>query len=293
VLATSIETAASSRRRRAVAVAVVGALILVVGARQLPAYDDYLGAMTKAEKIELETQSRLQTLTKNPAADQKARDSVAKSITTDVLPPWVAVRNEVARLRLPRTEHAIAAQLVQYMDLRADGWKLAAEAYRTGDLRLVKESRDKAVAALAVQARMNNRPAPRQAPDDALDAAIAAQQAAVTWQNIAQQAVQADANGVAAYNDGVRQFRARKISTTQMAQIVETQVIPPMREAHEAVAAFTPPPALKEPHDRLEAYGRLRIEAWTLRAQGLRKESADLMNQAANKDKEAAALTKK
>jgi rhomboid protease GluP len=293
LLAGGIDEPASRKWRRAAGVAVAGVLLVIVAARQLPAYNDWVGTVTKADRIERETIARLQKILQNPATDQKARDAVAKSITNEVLPPWVQVRNEIARLSLPPEEHKRAALLVQYMDLRAEAWTLSAEAYRTGDLRLVKESRDKTQAAFAVQARMNGGRAPAQPKDDALDGAIAAQQAAIAWQKQVQQMAAADEKAAAAYNAGVKKVRARTISQLQFAQLVESQVIPQARQAHDAATTFeATTPEIKEQQQRLTEYTRLRLESWTLRAQALRKDSIDLMHEADRKQAEATAAAK-
>ena len=283
VLAGHIEEPASRKQARAGALAVVGTLLVVVAARQLPVYDDWRGAMTKVERVERNTLTQLQSLEKETLPDQKARDKVAKGIT-DQLPAWIAMRNEFARLRLPKAEHAIATQQVQYMDLRAQAWQLWAEQIRTDDLRLLKQSRDKTNAALAIQARMVGRQAPV-VKDDGLDTAI-------TWQETTQRMAQADAKATSAYNEGLKRLRANAITQVQLADIIEKQVIPPAREASDAVATLPETEQTTAQKQRLGRYAQLRVESWTLRAKALRENSLPLMQEANRKQEEAMAVAK-
>jgi membrane associated rhomboid family serine protease len=283
VLAGHIEEPASRKHARGAALAFVGAALVVFAARQLPVFDDWSGARAKTERVERNTLTQLQSLEKEALPDQKTRDRVAKAIT-EQLPPWIAMRNELARLRLPKAEHAVAAQQVQYMDLRAEAWQLWAEQIRTDDLRLLKESRDKTNAALTIQARMVGRPVPV-FKDDGLNTAI-------TWQETTQRMAQADNKATAAYNDGLKRLRANKITPVQFADIIEKQVIPPAREAADAMSSLPETEQTKAQKQRLARYAQLRVESWTLRAKALRENSPALMQEANRKQEQATAATR-
>jgi len=203
---------------------------------------------------------------------------------------WIATRQKIARLRLPKAEHEMASRVVRSMDLQAEGWRLYADAYRTGDLRLVKESRDKLLVAAAIK---TGRPQPAIPKDDPLDALIAQQQALVVRQQALQHMAAADQQATTAYNDAVKQLRANKITPGQMGQIIETKVIPPARDGYETVSRLTAGAEQQAEQQALTEYMRLRLESWTLRAQGAHADSVDLFRAADKKQAEAEAAMRR
>jgi hypothetical protein len=176
------------------------------------------------------------------------------------------------------------------MDLQGEGWQLFANAYRTGNLQLVKESRDKMLAATAIK---TGRPQPAVPKDDPLDALIAKQQALVVRQQALQHMAALDRQAASAYKDAVKRLRAGKITPGQMGTILETTVIPPAREGYEAVSALTADAEQQAEQQALTEYMRLRLESWTLRAQGAHADSVDLFRAADKKQAEAAAAMRR
>jgi rhomboid protease GluP len=160
MLAGDIEEPAARRRRRAAIVAILGGILIVAAARQIPVFDDWLGTAARLERVEKDTDTRLAALPRVAVNDETGRKQIATTITSQVLPPWIAMRDELARLRLPDAEHDVIVQRVQYMDLWTEALRLRAEGYRTGDVRLLQQGREKTLAAMAVKARLEGREPP-------------------------------------------------------------------------------------------------------------------------------------
>jgi rhomboid protease GluP len=284
-LAGPVDDRAARKVRRAAVTALAGTVLIAGATRQLPAFDDFLGTLNKYDRVEPMVWSRFEKLDAEPKPDQKTRDAAATAIANDVVSPWTTLRNEIARMRLPAKEHGVATQLVRYMDLQAEAWRLIAQYYRTNDLRLVKASRDKNREATVVKARLDGRAPAVAAKDDGLDAAIA-------WQAAMQRMSEADQKANAAYNDGVTRLRANRISAEAFAQIIESQVLPAAREAAAAVSVSPPTPAQQDQQRRVADYARLRVEAWELSARAIRENSPALAQQAKEKQAAAAAAVK-
>jgi len=288
-LALPLDELSSRKQRRAAAVAAAGIVLVIIAARQLPRYDDWLGAIAMLNRVENESVARFNALLKDTRTDQKVRDEAAKAFTEQTLAKWTATRQQIARLRLPKAEHEIASRFVRSMDLQGEGWRLYADAYRTGDLQLVKESRDKLLEATAIKTGR-----PQAIPkNDPLDALIAKQQALVARQQVLQHMAAADQQAATAYNDAVKLLRAGKITPGQLGQIIETKVIPPAREGYEAVSKLTADAEQQAKQQALTDYMRLRLESWTLRAQGARADSVDLFRAADKKQAEAQAAMRR
>jgi hypothetical protein len=88
-------------------------------------------------------------------------------------------------------------------------------------------------------------------------------------------------------------LRAGRITPGQMGTIIETTVIPKAREGYEAVSTLTAPAEQQQQQQALTEYMRLRLESWTLRAQGAHADSVDLFRAADKKQAEAEAAMRR
>ncbi len=78
----------------------------------------------------------------------------ADKIEHDILGPWKAERERLAKLAVPERQKAARQRLLDYMDLRTEGWQLIATGARTNDaakLRLGNEKHAAAAKLLATQ----------------------------------------------------------------------------------------------------------------------------------------------
>ena len=68
-------------------------------------------------------------------------------IAEKLLPPWVAERDKLATLRVVPAQEPHLTRFLEYMSLRAEGWRLIAAGLRSNDKRLVDQGTAKQVAA--------------------------------------------------------------------------------------------------------------------------------------------------
>jgi rhomboid family protein len=68
-------------------------------------------------------------------------------IEDKLLPPWLAEREKLAALRVVPPQEPHVKRFLEYMSLRADGWRLIADGLRSNDKRLVDQGSAKQAAA--------------------------------------------------------------------------------------------------------------------------------------------------
>lgn len=64
-------------------------------------------------------------------------------VEKDLLPPWNAARDRLAKLRFSEAQQPVANAMLEYMRLRAESWSLAVTALRTNDRGLLSAFNDK------------------------------------------------------------------------------------------------------------------------------------------------------
>jgi rhomboid protease GluP len=274
------------------AVAAVGLAAVVAIAARVPAIDDLLAGLNALATLERQsTQTLNEGLGKVQSSQMSDADFVSL-IETQVLPPWQQRRATLSAFRLPAREREIVARLVSYMDLRADAWRLMAAAFRTGDLTLMRESREKHREAEGVAAALASRTGVKKpavsmpdAADRELDEAILLQQTMAGVQKL-------EASLKATFNEHLASMKANRISPTQFADVVERQVLLPWTREYERLNTMRTPPALQPEITRVTTYMSLQAEAWTLLVRGLKTNSATLLEAASRKTAEAAAFAR-
>lgn len=65
-------------------------------------------------------------------------EGLATLIEGQLLPPWLAERDALAKLQVVPAQEPVLKKFLEYMALRADGWRLTAEGLRSGDRRLLE-----------------------------------------------------------------------------------------------------------------------------------------------------------
>jgi hypothetical protein len=79
---------------------------------------------------------------------QMTPEQVADLVDRQLLLTWESERRRLAKIRVPVGQQSESATLVEYMSLRADGWRLAARGMRTNDIALERQGNLKHAAAL-------------------------------------------------------------------------------------------------------------------------------------------------
>ena len=74
----------------------------------------------------------------------------ADVVERQVLPPWRTVQTSVATLSGGDDRADVVVKIQTYMALRAEGWRLLAQAVRTGDAGMMKKASETQIAALAI-----------------------------------------------------------------------------------------------------------------------------------------------
>jgi hypothetical protein len=93
-------------------------------------------------------QARLYNQAVRDFRSQKAGpDAFALVIEQQMLPPWAAEREQLANLQVVTEQEPQAKRLLEYMSLRAEGWRLMAAGLRANDKSLVERGNAKQLAA--------------------------------------------------------------------------------------------------------------------------------------------------
>jgi hypothetical protein len=129
-----------SRARLGALVGAAGVALLVLAASRLPVYDDWVGALRTLGELERRSWSGVTQAMQRVATRRMRGEAFADFVGQAVVAPWREYRAHVAALRLPPYESSLAALMVSYMDHRATGWRLHAEAVRREDLSLMEAS---------------------------------------------------------------------------------------------------------------------------------------------------------
>ena len=142
-LAQPFSASQDSRRARSAAVLLAGLALSAACAWKIPVVDNL-----DAELKHLSTVEDSTVKTFNDALDQVKADRMAAPAFDDIvgkqlLPPWNAEKASLQKLRLSGPQKALAARLVQYMSLRAEGWSLTAQGFRESDSSLIQQANEK------------------------------------------------------------------------------------------------------------------------------------------------------
>lgn len=66
-------------------------------------------------------------------------DELATLIEQQLLPPWLAEQDALANVHVVPEQEALLKKFVEYMSLRAEGWRLTSKGLRSGDRRLLEQ----------------------------------------------------------------------------------------------------------------------------------------------------------
>jgi membrane associated rhomboid family serine protease len=91
------------------------------------------------------------------------------------------------------------------------------------------------------------------------------------------------------FNDSIGKLQAGRLNPAEFDNIVQTQLLPPWNGALQSLRKLRVSGEQKELVTRLTNYMSLRAEAWSLAAQGVREQDANLIQQANLKQEAAAA----
>jgi membrane associated rhomboid family serine protease len=106
--------------------------------------------ITRIGDLEKE-QARLYNQAVKDFRSQKAGpDTFALVIEQKMLPPWKAERERLANLRVVASQEPQVNRILEYMSLRADGWRLMAAGLRANDKSLIEQGNAKQVAAMTL-----------------------------------------------------------------------------------------------------------------------------------------------
>jgi hypothetical protein len=104
----------------------------------------------KISDIERE-QAQLYTRAVEDYRAKRIREAeLATLIEQQMLPPWLAEREALAKVQVVPAQEPVLKKFLEYMSLRADGWRLTAKGLRAGDRRLLEQGNAKQKAAKAL-----------------------------------------------------------------------------------------------------------------------------------------------
>jgi hypothetical protein len=115
-----------------------------------PRVDEVTAALARvgeAEKAAQTTSNGALAKLRSRAIDGR---QFADVVERQVLPPWRTVQTSVATLSGGDDRADVVVKIQTYMALRAEGWRLLAQAVRTGDAGMMKKASETQIAALAI-----------------------------------------------------------------------------------------------------------------------------------------------
>jgi rhomboid protease GluP len=131
-------TSHSSRLARAGLVLVAGVALAAGVETRLPVVDDLEAEVHRLDILETRTFKDYNEALRKVKADQITTDAFYDIVHKEILPPWNAKRDQLAKLRLaPGPQQDLAARLAKYMSLRSQGWELIAKGIQSENRALV------------------------------------------------------------------------------------------------------------------------------------------------------------
>jgi len=117
----------------------LGVALIVVPITALPKPDDYLAEFQRFAAMEDKAIDLFNTSNKQWRADQLTDQQYTDVIEKQILPPWHAEREAVAKLNVPSDFAPRRRLLLDYLSDREDGWHLTIDGIRTHDNDKVKQ----------------------------------------------------------------------------------------------------------------------------------------------------------
>jgi hypothetical protein len=162
------------------------------------------------------------------------------------------------------------------MSLRAEAWRLSAEAIRTNDGALAQNANLKQEAALvALEAAFPNTMAAAQ-----IAKVRSAQAAANTFTTEMKNVAAVDATSTRLLNDSLAELKTGKISREQSADRIETQVLLPWNAERDRLSKLRAPDTQEAVMKKMVDYMKLKGEAWRLTAEAIRSNDDVLLGKA-------------
>ncbi|MDX1944689.1 MAG: rhomboid family intramembrane serine protease [Pirellulaceae bacterium] len=129
-------TLAAGRQRwlRNGLVAVLGVAITAGGLAAIPAPADVDGALRRFGPVEEQVLRRQSELLQKEQAGTLTIDELIRAIETELLPPWIAARQEFEKLQnVPRRLQPLVAAYLQYLRAREEYWRTQLDLVRSQD----------------------------------------------------------------------------------------------------------------------------------------------------------------
>jgi rhomboid protease GluP len=148
------------RQPRGLAVAVAGAALVFVCVLRMPVVDDWRSDLNRLIALDTNNQRLYSDGMRKVQMHQMSTDAFAALIDKQMLPPWNAERDNLSKLKLSAQQRGFAAQLVEYMSLRAEAWSLMEDGVSHTDPAAVRRSFQTQAAADAALQKINAQLAP-------------------------------------------------------------------------------------------------------------------------------------
>ena len=153
-------TLESGRRRwlRNAALLAVGVLMVGGSLKAMPAGpDDIQGELQRFSDVERQAIEAFNALGRKVNANEIDAQAFAASVEKDVIAPWHEAHERFRSMkRVPQSKQSLVAQLLQYMQLREDSFRLAVEAAREDSGDKLAQFQEKQTAAEALLKTLND-----------------------------------------------------------------------------------------------------------------------------------------
>jgi rhomboid protease GluP len=137
----------AARMRRALIVALCGAVLLVGAATRLPVVDDLNTELTQFETLETSLFEQYNDAATKLERKELTTGQFADLVDTKLVPPFRDELAKMSRMHFADRQRDVVSKIRSYVSLRADGWAMIAEGVRKGDDSIISAGRRKSEAA--------------------------------------------------------------------------------------------------------------------------------------------------
>jgi rhomboid protease GluP len=142
-LVLSIPLTVSNRRKRVLRNAIVaigGTAITVAAALAVPRPVDLRAEVKNFAGIEKKTLDAYSEIFTRARTEKLTGDQMADAIEKDVLPDWMREHDSLAKLKkLPENQERLVSSLMNYMELRQQGWTITVQGLRRNNVNLLQQ----------------------------------------------------------------------------------------------------------------------------------------------------------
>jgi hypothetical protein len=245
-------------------------IIVVVASRRVPVFDNWSDALATwldaSKRIDAQYDEAVKGLAKKSLTGQQFADRLDHTLAPEV----IALQKRFAALRLPPSERLTATRIATVLTLRAEAFRLMAQAQRSGDPTVLEQAEVKQEEALAASLAIS----PNAAVDRQLRLRAKDRQQQHAFAAEVDRLAATDKRSVAVYRAALTRVRANRETPAEFADEIEHDILEHWKTERANLAEVAVPEPQTAARQRLLDYMDLRAQGWELIATGARTNDA-------------------